>query len=404
MRDFFHQNDPIFFTSHIDGDCVNAHDGQMIHGTFYIWVSVKAASNASITVNGIPAVLDKSDYTFRAKIPLYGYRNTVCAIDSQNGYRAQIVLYKILEATDKYCFAVDDCIIFLYDLTREPEKYPSLFDHPLLAPFQKAHELYGACVHLNLFYAHDAEGAKDFANHKDYFDLSMMTDRYRSEFEANAHWLTLSYHANANYPDMPGMVLSPDFFRETMAKAHAEIRRFAGPASLVPVTNMHWSNSYMEIQQVFREGGYRFQFDSFRIENEEEPYLGYYGRDGLPGHIRGSGPDAYAQESARSANNPGRDLWKDNVEDIFYAGTDMVLNVTDRIPTNQIEAWLDSYLALRPNKGLVNLMIHEEYFYSDYFAYIPDCGERILKAISHVYSKGYRGAALEHLLPEHALI
>ena len=147
-----------------------------------------------------------------------------------------------------------------------------------------------------------------------------------------------------------------------------------------------------------------------RMAENKVPYGLYHLQDLGRGHrvMRGEGefvgPDAYAQESARSANNPGRDLWKDNVEDIFYAGTDMVLNVTDRIPTNQIEAWLDSYLALRPNKGLVNLMIHEEYFYSDYFAYIPDCGERILKAISHVYGKGYRGAALEHLLPEHALI
>lgn len=404
MRDFFHRHDPVSFLSHIDGDCINLNDGHFADNIFYIPVKLKAASNAQITVNGIPAVLDKSDYTFRAEVPLFGYRNTLCAIDKANGYRAEIVVYRVLEATNKFCFAVDDCIIFLYDLTKEPEKYPSMFDHPFLAPFKKAHDLYGACVHLNLFYAHDDTGARDFSNHKEYFDLSMMTDRYRREFADNSSWLTLSYHANANYPDMPGMVLPAEHFRETMAMAHREIRRFAGPASLVPVTNMHWSNSYMEIQRVFREGGYRFQFDSFRIENEEEPYLGYYGRDGLPQHIRGSGPDAYAKESTADPCLPGRDLWKDNVEDIFYAGTDMVLNVADKIPTDRIEVWLDEYLALHPGKGLVNLMIHEEYFYPDYFAYIPDCGERILKAVSHVYHKGYRGTSLELLLPETDMI
>ena len=72
----------------------------------------------------------------------------------------------------KFCFTVDDNIRFLKELTeRMPE---SIFDHPYLALYRTLHEEYGLKVQLNLFYE-----MKDF-------DLSMMTDRYRDEFSANA--------------------------------------------------------------------------------------------------------------------------------------------------------------------------------------------------------------------------
>ena len=68
MRDFFRNYDPVYFASHIDGDCVNAKDGRMEGEALILPVKIKAADNAVITVNGIPAVLDKSDYTFRAEV------------------------------------------------------------------------------------------------------------------------------------------------------------------------------------------------------------------------------------------------------------------------------------------------------------------------------------------------
>ena len=400
MRDFFHNYDPVYFVSHIDGDCVNALDGRMEADALILPVKVKAADNAVITINGIPATLDKTDYTYRAEIPLYNYRNTLCAIDSKNGYRAEIVVFRILDTLNKFYFTVDDCIVFLYELTKEPEKYPSMFDHPFLAPFRKAHDLYGAHVHLNLYYEFDDRSAGDFAAHKEYFNLSMMTDRYRKEWEENAHWLTLSCHANANYPSKPNQVLSADFISSAIRKTNKEIRRFAGPASLVPVTTMHFGNGYVEPLRAFRENGYRIQCASFRMVNNDEAYISYYGRDGLPAHIRGSGPDAYAQTSDVAKGTPGRDLWRDTKEDVIFSHTDMVLNLVKEIPTDKIEQWLDDYLAVHPEKGIVSMIIHEEYYYPDYRAYIPDCGERVLRAIKHVYEKGFRGVALEKILLE----
>ena len=64
------------------------------------------------------------------------------------------------------------------------------------------------------------------------------------------------------------------------------------------------------------------------------------------------------------------------------------------------EGWIDRYMALRPKSGMMCFLIHEEYYYPDYKLYIPDCGERILKAIKHVYDKGYRSEPLEKIVFE----
>lgn len=400
MRDFFRKCDPVFFTNFIDGDCLTKHDGRVEGDVLYIKAKVKAADNAVITINGIPAELDKSDYTFSAEIPLYTYRNTLYAVDSKNGYRAEIVIYKMIDVEKKFYFTVDDTIVFLYDLTKNPEKYPSIFDHHFLAPFKTAHEVYGAHVHLNLYYEFNEESARDFSEHKEYFNLSMMTDKYKSEFEANSDWLTFSAHANANYPDMPNRVLSPEFIGDAIRKVHKEVRRFAGEKSLVPLTTMHWGNGYVEQLRAFRENGYLIQCGSFRMVNNDEAYIGYFGRDGISAHIRGAGLDAYSHKSDAADDNPGRDVWKDNKEDVIYSHTDMVLNNIKSIPTPEIENWIDAYLESHPTKEIMSLIIHEEYYYKDYRAYIPDCGERILKAIKYVYDLGFRAVALDKFLLE----
>lgn len=396
MRDFFHVCDPVSFVFPIDGDCLNRYDGREEDGVLYITVKIRAAENADLRINGQPAAFDPEARLYYREVPVYGYRTTLTAIDAYNGYRADAVVYRLNDPINKFYFTVDDTIVFLYDLNREPEKYPSMFDHPFLAPFKKAHDLYGANVHLNLYWEFNEESARDFAEHKEYFNLSMMTDRYRPEFEANAHWLTLSYHAHANYPDMPCKVQSAEFIGNSIRMVHKEIRRFAGPASLIPATTMHWGNCYLEAQRAFRDNGYRIEFGSFRVVDNDQAYLSYYGRDGLPRYIRGGGVDAYNQTS-EAEGGTGRDFWKDNREDIHFCHTDMVLNAID---LDNVIPWMDAYMAQRPNSGFMHPMIHEEYYYPDYCNYIPDCGQRVLTAIRHLYEKGYRSVPIQDIVWE----
>ncbi len=397
MRDFFHFHDPVSFAFPIDGDCLNKFDGREEGEALVICVKIRAAENARISVNGREAVFCEKEKLYKADIPLYNFRNTLSAIDAKNGARADIVVYKMRDADKKFYFTVDDAIVFLYELNKNPEKYPSIFDHHFLAPFKTAHELYGANVHLNLYYEFNSDSARDFSLHKDYFNLSMMTDKYRPEFEANSNWLTLSYHANSNYPTMPGKKLTADFFGESIRRVHREICRFAGPSSLLLATTMHWGNAYIEVQRTFRDHGYKIQFASFRVVDNDSAYLGYYGRDGLPEYLRGSGTDAYNVKSDTASGAAGRDFWHDNIEDISFCHTDMVLNVIEK---EKIVPWIDEYLRNSPGRCFMHPMIHEEYYYSDYVAYIPDCGERVLEAIRHLFELGYRSVPVEKIVLE----
>ena len=72
----------------------------------------------------------------------------------------------------RFCFTVDDNIRFLEELTRG--SCNSIFDHPYLGLYRRLHEKYGLKVQLNLFY--EMPG----------FDLSLVTDRYRAEWQENA--------------------------------------------------------------------------------------------------------------------------------------------------------------------------------------------------------------------------
>ena len=175
--------------------------------------------------------------------------------------------------------------------------------------------------------------------------------------------------------------------------------RFAGEASLAPMTTLHWGNGYIEPLRAFRECGYRVLLGSFRAIHPDEAYVSYYGRDGLPAYLRGTGKDSFNQETSTAEQFTGRDVWKDNREDVVYCHTDMVLNLSS-IKTEAIGEWIDDYIAARPTLGIMSLMIHEQYCYPDYTVFIPDYGERILAAICHVYEKGYRSVAIDRLCLE----
>ena len=126
MRDFFHVYDPVSFVFPIDGDCLTLKDGEFKDGVLYVPVKVRAADNADLTVNGVKAVYDKETRLYTAVLPIRTYRNTLAAIDAKNGYRAEVVVYRLHDPENKFYFTVDDAIVFLYELNKHPEKYPDV--------------------------------------------------------------------------------------------------------------------------------------------------------------------------------------------------------------------------------------------------------------------------------------
>ena len=95
----------------------------------------------------------------------------------------------------KAFFFIDDTIWVFRDLTRKQPA--SLFDNPFLKMLKKAHDEYGLKTQLNVFFKTDVFYGDDE------FNLSEMTDAYKSEWEACADWLKLAFHARQEFPDYP---------------------------------------------------------------------------------------------------------------------------------------------------------------------------------------------------------
>ena len=59
--------------------------------------------------------------------------------------------------------------------------------------------------------------------------------------------------------------------------------------------------------------------------------------------------------------------------------------------TDQLMEQLREIAASSTRGGFVSLMIHEQYFYSDYVNYRPDFARRVLEACAYLAEKGYAG-------------
>ena len=101
------------------------------------------------------------------------------------------------------------------------------------------------------------EEMADYAEHKEYFDLSMMTDKFKSEWQANAHWLKLSFHAKSEFPSEPYKRAEGSLIKAHAKQILAEIVRFAGPEVLSACTTVHFGEATEECVTVLREMGYK---------------------------------------------------------------------------------------------------------------------------------------------------
>ena len=164
MRDYFGKGSNIRFVFPIDGDCINAREGELFDGGTRIQVTVEAPEGHEVTVCGTPATYENGFYTATAE--LRAFKNTLCARDLTEGCEQKITVCHFSGADKKYRLFSDDNILFLADINEHKEEYSSIFDNSYLAIYKKAHELYGACVHLNLFYEY-IPNEKNFSNHPD---------------------------------------------------------------------------------------------------------------------------------------------------------------------------------------------------------------------------------------------
>ena len=253
-----------------------------------------------------------------------------------------------------FCFTVDDNIRVFKELTQGV--YNSLFEHPYLRVYKRLHEKYRLKVQLNLFYQADE------------FDLSQMTERFQEEWRANAHWLKLSFHSrlenikpyeNAGYDEV---------FTDCQ-NVHREIRRFAGDEVLGKTTTVHFCLATREGLAALQDNGVR-------------GLLGLYGTQVEP------------RLSYQSTTAQGERIRKGEIvesDGIAYAGIDIVLNCFSKQEILQI---LQGLLG----RKCIKVMIHEQYFYPDYFNYQQDFEQKLFATFALLCEQGYQSEFFENII------
>ena len=354
----------------LDGDCINKNDGILTNGGILIEARVSAPAESEIFIGGERAKF--SDGVWSAKVLVSDYKTILAAEDASNGGREEVTLLRFRDPVGKFRLSSDDNILFLLDLTENCDKYKSIFDNPYLALYKEAHDRFSAKVHLNLFYEYIPD-EKYFAPPRRYFNLSMMTDKFKREFEENSDWLKLAFHANSEFPDKPYKYASAEKIREDYERVVSEIVRFAGEGSLSDTTTVHWGEANREVVRELRAQGLRSLTGYFRRTAKGDPLVSYYFYGGALDHI-GS-----------------RDFWYDSDEDMIFAQIDLVLNEKRY---EDVMAALPAIADDPQRGGFISLMIHEQYFHSDYYRHLPDFSARVLDACEYLYSRGYRG---EHI-------
>jgi hypothetical protein len=348
----------IKFLSPVDGDMLNEYDGIEDFENLIINVKISAPAGSRIKVNGVRA--EYTDGIYLAEVKLKGYSNFLELHDGRSKYRERINVFWLKNYTNRYRFSIDDNIWFLQDITKNADRYTSLFDNPYLGFLRKVHDTYGTKFHLNIYYQTDG------------FNLSQMTAKFRDEWKANAGWLGLSFHALANDPDRPYIKASYAQVEKDCALVKDQIKRFAGEEVMGPETTLHWGEGTVEACRALKDAGYIVLAGYFNVDDKQAP-VSYYLTEDQRRHLK------------------KRFIWRDNKEGLTFARIALVVNT---VRLDEIVPYLDNVRSTF-NPRYIDLMIHEQYFYPHYVAYQPDWGEKVITAVKWAVDNGYQPAFLK---------
>lgn len=363
------------FVFPIDGDCLNSRDGRLNENALYVNVKVKAPENHEVYICKTKA--QYKDGLYCADVCVSGYRTALIAEDKTSGDCAKIAVFRLYDVEGKYRVSSDDNILFLQDLTKNKDVYKSIFENPYLAVYKKAHDLYGAKVHLNLFYEFIPN--EHFKEHTEYFNLTMMTDKFKDEFISNSDWLKLAFHAKSEFPDMPYKDTTFEQMREDCIKVCREIIRFAGKECINDTTTIHWGEVNREGVRALRSLGFKSLTGYLTFNEDGTPLVAYY----------------LDKEQTKHADT--RDFWYDKDEDMMFARIDLVTNIGSY---DFVMSKIGEIVAHPTRGGFVSTMIHEQYYHSDYSGYLPDFENRVLDICKYLYENGYKGCHIADAVAE----
>jgi len=352
QRLLWETDEPLRITEPVDGAILNHNDGETTATGLRILVQGSSRLAGPVRINNLNVPV--RDGRFEAAITLSDRETKIVA--EGGGRRHQITVFWDRDSFKRYRVSTDDNIWCLKDIALNAATYNSIFDNAYLGFWRQMHEKYGAKVHFNIYY--ETQG----------FNLSQMPDEFRPEWQKNADWIQLTFHARANDPDRPYIHASPEKVRQDYHLVTGEIERFAGKELLSPITTVHWGTITRAAARALHAEGVRGLVGYFE-QSDDLPSVCYY----LP--------------LAQARYLMGRDYWKDMQEDLFFIRHDMVINL---FPLADIVPRLEQVAADPHQAEIMELMIHEQYFYPDYVAYEPDYRQRVERAIAWVSEHGYK--------------
>lgn len=307
--------------------------------------------------------------------------------------------------TKKAFFYIDDTIWALRDVTRE--RPASLFDNPFFNMLKKAHDTYGIKIQLNLFYR-----TSSFYGNDD-FSLSDVTDAYKSEWEAASDWLKLGFHAKEEFPDYPHINATYKDVYDLFKTMEAQVRRFAGDNTFTYAVCPHWIPMSKAGVKALYDCGVRLMDatygdtaeytgdasalpygHAYRLLNNRQPETRLYTRrsdykeiaNGICAynHLEYDQlPDLCTDETVLDEET--------GMQFKVYISSDCCLNL---IELDQLEDKIGAVLG----KECLGFCDHEQYFYKDYFAHLPDYAERIYKMADILVKNGYEFIFVEDLI------
>ncbi len=335
-----------------DGAILNRHDGRVTAAGLEIEVRGECPAGAQVRVNGRAAAVSAGSFT--ARVVLARHENEVIA--ECGAERARAIYLWDRRSFPRFRVSTDDNIWFLRDIALNAGQYSSLFENPYLAFWREMNRKYGAKVHFNIYYETDG------------FNLSQMPEKFKSEWQRNRDWIRLTFHARANDPDRPYLNAPASQVIADYRLVTREIERFAGKPLLSPVTTIHWGELTREAAIALRKEGIRILPSYFEI------------RDGRP-------RVSYYLDLERVKYASRRDYWKDTETDLIFVRHDIVMNTA---PLAKIVPHMERLAADPHQSEVLELMIHEQYFYPSYRAYQPDFKQRVETTIAWAVKKGYK--------------
>lgn len=350
----------------IDGDVLHKNDGNMTAEGLNIVCSFKAPARCTIKVNGETA-RENTDGTYLADVRINKYQNILRIENQTTNDWIELNVYFAENFAGKYRLSIDDNIRFLQDIALNAENYNSIFENPYLGKLKSIHETYGTKVHFNLFYESEQGD----------FNLSQMPDKFKAEWKAQRHWMRLSFHAYREFPDEPYLHADYETVRKDCELIQNEIKRFAGEELLGPVTTVHWGAVNVHGARAMRDCGYKGQLGYFNVDDSQYP-VSYYLNEDERRHMK------------------KRFIWKDEREGIIFIRSSIVVDATGK---NDMIPKLESYREQRGNlPPYVDFLVHEQYYYPDYFNYQPDYFEKLEMLVEWVKDNGYEPAFLEECI------